>query len=72
MLTVKQIKEKMKDRYYFYFYNKCFFKEKMKDRNIRAVSRECKLHENTIYTFMRSENPRTRTAEILSNYLEGV
>jgi hypothetical protein len=54
MLTVKQIKEKMKDR------------------NIRAVSRECKLHENTIYTFMRSENPRTRTAEILSNYLEGV
>lgn len=53
MLTVKQIKEKMKDR------------------NIRAVSRECKLHENTIYTFMKSDNPRTRTAEILSDYLEG-
>ena len=46
-------------------------KKLMKDRNIRAVSRACKIHENTIYTFMRSDNPRTRTAEILSDYLEG-
>ena len=53
MLTVKQIKDKMKDR------------------KIRTVSAAIGVHENTVYTFMRSENPRTRTAELLSDYLEG-
>ena len=46
-------------------------KNELKDRNLRVVARICGIHENTIYTFMRSENPRTKTAEILSDYLSG-
>lgn len=43
----------------------------LKDMNLRAVAKSCGLHENTVYSFMRSDDPRTRTAEKLSDYLEG-
>jgi len=46
-------------------------KAQLKDRNIRAVAKACGLHENTIYNLIKSENPSYKTAEILSNYLEG-
>ena len=46
-------------------------KEALKDRNLRTVARACGIHENTLYTFMKSDNPRMRTAELLSDYLEG-
>lgn len=53
MLTVKQIKEQLKDH------------------NLRAVARATGIHENTLYSFMKSDNPRSGTAEKLSEYLEG-
>ena len=46
-------------------------KAALTDRNLRTVAKIVGVHENTLYTFMRSENPRTKTAELLSNYLEG-
>jgi len=45
-------------------------KEQLKDRNLRAVARAVKLHENTIYRFINNRDPRWSTVEKLSKYLE--
>lgn len=46
-------------------------KEQLRDMNLAAVAESTGLHKNTVYNFMRTENPNYKTAEILSKYLEG-
>lgn len=46
-------------------------KKRLHDRNLRKVAEATGLHENTIYSFMRSDNPSYKTTEALSKYLEG-
>lgn len=45
---------------------------KLKDRNIRAVSREAGIHYNTVYRIMKNPDckPHQRTIQRLTNYME--
>ena len=45
-------------------------KVKLKDMNIRAVSKACGLHENTVYSLVHGKRPSYDTVKALSDYLE--
>lgn len=42
----------------------------LEDKNVRKVAKACGLHENTVYSLMRSDNPRYSTVKALSDYFE--
>ena len=46
-------------------------KRRLRVCNLSKVAAETGLHENTVYNFMRTDNPHYKTAEALSKYLEG-
>ena len=45
-------------------------KRQLKDRNLRAVSKACSIHENTVYSLMNDKRPSYDTVKALSDYLE--
>lgn len=44
--------------------------EKLKPYNLRAVSEEIGVHENTLYRFMNNKDPRFSTVKKITEWLD--